>query len=265
MSPEPSPQHADVAETPVSVVLHVWNGARYLREAVDSILAQTHGCFELCILDDGSDDATPDIIAAAARRDARVRTERQDLRGRARLHETFNAVVEMASHDLVAIANADDVWMPRKLHRQVSTFVHEPDLDVCWHDAIAIDAEGRWIRPTMLRTPMVHPRRGISRRAFLQGSPVPNPTVMFRGRVVERAGRQDTGWMHDAQWWWKATLAGCTFLGLPERLIKYRIHDDSHSNAGAAEHRARFAAEHEAMVARMLAADPLAATDPPAS
>lgn len=236
--------------TPISVVLHVWNGERYLDEALDSILSQTHHRFELCVLDDGSDDSTPRILERTAAGDHRVRLARQDPLGRDRLHETFNRVLAMARHELVAIANADDVWLPQKLARQVRAFEADPELDVCWHDAVVIDERGDWLRPTLHPAPMLAAQPGMSPRRFITGNPVPNPTVMFRRSIVDRIGPQETGWTHDSQFWFRAALHRCRFLGLAERLIRYRVHEESHSNSTA--RRDRLLRENRAMLAAQL-------------
>ena len=70
-----------IAPPAVSVALSVYNGARFLAEAIDSVLAQHFGDFEFLILDDGSTDATPDMIRAAAARDPRIRPIIRENRG----------------------------------------------------------------------------------------------------------------------------------------------------------------------------------------
>ena len=244
----------------VSVVLHVWNGEPYLAELLDSILAQTYTDFELCVLDDGSTDDTPMLLERAARGEGRIRVERQAAAGRSHLDQTFNRTVAMARHELVAIANADDVWHPRKLARQVEVFGRTPGLQICWHDATVIDGDGRWLRPTLLRHPMTTPRHGCDPRSFLTGNPIPNPTVMFDRRICNTIGPQDGGWVHDSRFWLKAALAQLAFLGLPDRLIAYRVHEASHSTSSLRSE--RLEAENRAMLGSMLTSTPLDAWYP---
>lgn len=234
----------------ISIVLHVWNGERYLEALLDSVQAQTHDDFEVCVLDDGSTDRTPDILNNVASTDDRFRIQRQPAAGRARLDETFNRVVAMATHDLVAIANADDVWMPRKIERQVEVFARQPSLDICWHDAVVTNATGDWIRASLLAQPLVAPRTRMSPRDFISGNPIHNPTVMFKRRIMEQIGPQHYGWVHDAHFWLKAALARLEFLGLPERLIEYRVHEESHSTSSV--RRAKVTTESLTMVADLI-------------
>ena len=215
----------------ISVVLYVHNGEPYLAEALGSILGQSHENFELCIVDDGSTDGTADILAAVAVLDSRVRVTRQAAKGRQRLHETFNACLAMAQHELVAIANADDVWRPEKLERQLAAFDADPTLEICYHEATFIDADGRLHWGGFRRYDSPYDTAPPRPWQFVQGNPIPNPTVMFRKAIVRRIGLQEVGDMHDHQFWFKAAVAGCRFRGLPDRLIRYRVHEASHSTA----------------------------------
>ncbi len=224
-TPRPSAHHAPR----VSVVLYVHNGGEGLRRAIASILGQTVADLELCILDDGSTDQTPAVIAAFP--DARIRSERQAARGPARLHETFNAAFAMARADLVAVANADDVWRPEKLARQLDAFAADPDLDVCFHDVSFMDADDR-ITPGGFRTNQPWVITRLDPAEFFSGDPIPNPTVMFRRAITRVIGLQEVGWVHDYQFWMKAALGRCTFLGLPDRLAVYRT-AGGHSTSGA--------------------------------
>ncbi len=221
----------------VSVVLYVRDGEPYLPELLASVFAQTHQDFELCVVDDGSTDATAEILAGLA--DPRVRVTTTGGNGRDGLHRTFNQCLAMARADLVAIANADDVWRPTKLERQVATFAADPGLDVCTHDASFIDQHGRVTFGGFRQPASLNPTANLSGRRFVIGDMVPNPTVMFRREIVRVIGVQETGWVHDFQFWMKAALAGCSFLSLPDRLVKYRVHEASHSTSSHRAERIR--------------------------
>lgn len=215
----------------VSVLLYVHNEGAYLASLVESILNQTHRDLELCVVDDGSTDATPTVLARAAARDARVRVERQEHHGSDRLHETFNNALAMTRHDLIAVANGDDLWRPEKVATQVAAFATDPDLDICHHDATFIDAADRVIHGSFRRVDSPLPAAPPRPWQFVGGNPIPNPTVMFHRAILRRIGLQELGQMHDTQFWFKATIHGCRFLGLPDRLIKYRVHEASESTA----------------------------------
>ena len=245
---------------PVSIILYVHNGMPFLPEALDSVLAQTHEQFELCVVDDGSDDDTPDVLAAAAEADDRVRVQRQDPLGSDGLHHTVNNALAMTRHELIAIANADDVWREDKLERQVAVFKIEPNageapIDICTHDATFIDDRGRVMHGGFSSAPSPFPGPPPRPWQFVGGNPVPNPTVMFHRSILRRIGLQELGQQHDHQFWFKATVHGCRFHSLPDRLIRYRLHDASESTS--ASKKQRIAETHRASATMMVERYPI--------
>src|SRR2546425_11103087 len=96
--------------------MSVHNGAPWVRDAVASVLAQTAGDLELIVIDDGSTDATPELLAAA--RDSRVRIERRE---RAGLTRALNQALALARAPLVARLDADDIALPERLADRKST------------------------------------------------------------------------------------------------------------------------------------------------
>src|SRR5690348_17986778 len=112
----------------VSVVMPCYNAAPWLEAALDSVLGQTHGDFELLAVDDGSTDATPRILAEAARRDGRVRV----LGGgkNAGIVAALNQGLDQARGDYVARMDADDIALPTRFVRQIR-FLEETGVDLC--------------------------------------------------------------------------------------------------------------------------------------
>jgi hypothetical protein len=108
----------------VSVVIPTFNSARYLREAIRSVLEQTHRVLELIVVDDGSTDTS---VATASRFGAPVRVLR---RAHAGIGASRNVGIAEAQGEFVALLDADDVWEPSKLARQLALFEAEPDLDI---------------------------------------------------------------------------------------------------------------------------------------
>lgn len=216
----------------VSICAYIYNNAGYLDETIQSILGQTYTDFELFILDDGSTDETEAIVANYLR-DPRIRYERQERKGRERLHETFNRCLEATTGPYVAVANGDDILEPRKLARQVAALDADPTVDVVYHSATFIDSAG-FEMPDVPDWSQLTPRHFEQRlvlRHMLAGNLIPNPATMFRREILRRVGLQETGWMHDYQFWLKVAGARCRFLHLPERLIRYRFHESSHSTS----------------------------------
>jgi glycosyltransferase involved in cell wall biosynthesis len=166
----------------VTVLMAVYNGARYLPEAIDSVLAQTLRDFELIIVDDASDDHTPTILAAYASRDERVRVVRNDSNIGA--YPSANRGLGLARAPLVARLDADDTSEPGRLAAQVAFLERHPSCLLVGSGYRSIDAAGRlrFVRHNplgfelaafvaRLRMPMVHPSFCF-RRTMADGSPV---------------------------------------------------------------------------------------------
>ena len=114
------------SEPRVTVMIGVYNGAPYLAEAIDSVLAQTRPAFELIVVDDGSDDASGTIARGYG---SPVRCIRQERSGMAAAR---NRAVQAASWNYFAFLDADDRFPFDKLERQLETFAGDPALDVVY-------------------------------------------------------------------------------------------------------------------------------------
>src|SRR5438270_5801548 len=109
----------------VSVGLPVHNGMRFLREALESVLRQTLGDFELLVVDDGSTDDTPEVLASV--RDGRLRVLRQEHEG---LVAALNRGADEARAPYLARMDADDVSLPRRLERQIALLAADESVGI---------------------------------------------------------------------------------------------------------------------------------------
>ena len=108
----------------VTVVMPAFNVAPYLREAVDSVLAQTCGDWELLIVNDGSTDETPAIAHDYARRDPRIRVIDQQNCG---LACARNTALRAGQGEFFALLDSDDLWEPGFLQSQLEVFAQHPE------------------------------------------------------------------------------------------------------------------------------------------
>lgn len=135
----------------VSIVIAVYNGERTISRAIESALAQRFdGGFEVVAVDDGSTDATPEILAGFAG----IIAARQKNRGPAAAR---NAGVRMARGEYIAFLDADDLFMPDKLATVTAALDAEPSAALAFHDAIVTDAAGNQIADSFVSPPMAHP------------------------------------------------------------------------------------------------------------
>src|SRR6266851_2185358 len=109
----------------VSVLMSVYNGATHLREAVESIKAQTWEDFEFIVIDDGSTDESGSILAEYLRLDARVKIHTQNNHG---LAAALNTGLDLARGKYVARMDADDISVPERLATQVSFMEAHPEV-----------------------------------------------------------------------------------------------------------------------------------------
>ena len=164
----------------VSVVINVHNGERHLREAVESVLGQTFPDLELVVVDDGSTDSTPSVLAECARQDARVVVHRQEHAGVA---AALNRATAVAEAGLIAHLDADDTALPDRLERQLAFLEEHPDVALVGGAVRFVDEQGRPFAD--YRFPL---RDEEIRDAFESFTPFSHSNVVVRRQALEAAG-----------------------------------------------------------------------------
>jgi glycosyltransferase involved in cell wall biosynthesis len=198
----------------VSVLMPVHNGARFMRTAIDSILAQTFRDFELLIIDDDSSDDTVSIARGV--KDARVRCLTGH--GRRGLAGSLNIGLEAAGGIYIARLDHDDVARADRLATQVAVLDARDDVALVGSQATLIDEHGR--RLGVVNRPLS--RIGI-RWFALVDNPLIHSSVVFRADVGRALGGYDAGltWIEDYEFWGRM-LRDHVIENVSERLIAYR-------------------------------------------
>lgn len=209
----------------VSVIIPNYNYGRYLAETLESVFAQTLSPHEVIVIDDGSTDNTSEVLSSYGER---IRVIHQQNRGVAAAR---NAGVELASGELVAFLDADDIWLPRKLERQLERFVADPGLGLVFCGGEEIDAKG-----VLLGRPRVDGMEGwIANEILLFERPavlMPGSGALVPRRIFEEVGGFD-GRLPPSEDWDVSYRIACRYkVGfVPEVLLQYRIHGtNSHMN-----------------------------------
>lgn len=205
----------------VSVLLPVRDGAEHLEEAVASLEAQTLEDFEVLAVDDGSTDATPEILAAWARRDARVGVMRQDATG---IVAALERARDVARGRYLARMDADDVSAPTRLAEQLALMEADPALVACgtgveyFPDESVRDGARRyqdWLNAA-------HAPEEIEREIFVE-CPLAHPTFFLRADAVSRVGGyQDHGWPEDYDLLLRLWAGGGRLAQVPAPLLRWR-------------------------------------------
>jgi hypothetical protein len=205
----------------VSVLMGVHNGARYLGEAIESILDQTWENFEFIVIDDGSTDNTHAILADYQRRDGRLQVHSQSRQG---LAATLNTGLALARGEYVARMDADDKSVRDRLATQLALMEGRPDVGVC----------GAWVRfmDTINGEVLRYPVDDASLRCrLIFENPIAHPTVVLRRRIFVDAGlRYDTtfSYSQDYDLWTRASRL-CHLANVPRTLVWYRQHSSQAS------------------------------------
>jgi len=189
--------------------------------ALDSLQRQTMTSWELICVDDGSTDATPRILAEAARRDFRIRVLSSSGKG---LVAALNTGLDACRAPLVARMDGDDISHPRRLELQTAKMAAEPELGLV---ACAFRHFPRQqVRMGMLAYETwqnsLDSHEAIMRDLFVE-SPFVHPSVMFRKNCIEAVGGyRESGWAEDYDLWLRLAAAGVRFARLPEVLFFWR-------------------------------------------
>lgn len=217
--------------TRISVLLPLYNGERYIREAVESVLAQSHREFELLVLDDGSTDRSLQIVNALAAGDARVRVISRENRG---LVATLNELLAQARSDVIARMDADDVCLPNRFERQLAFLEANPQIVCVGGDVEMIDECGRFL--TTLNLPQHD--ADIQREALKGHAPLFHPAAMIRTaalRAIE-GYRADYWPAEDLDLWLRLGEVG-QLANLPKPVLRYRLHGGSISGNNVSRQR----------------------------
>jgi glycosyltransferase involved in cell wall biosynthesis len=197
--------------------MSVYNGARYLREAIDSVLIQTFSDFEFIILNDGSTDDSARIIQNYG--DSRIRyVENSQNMG---LTRSLNRGLSMSQGDYIARMDADDISLPDRFAAQVAFLETHSDVGLLGTSVLLIDERGR--RGEKVEFPSEH---GFLRwlMCFVT-NPIIHPTVMVRRSWIQQVGGYDENMITSQDYELWARLRRLTCLSnLAEPLLFLRKH-----------------------------------------
>jgi glycosyltransferase involved in cell wall biosynthesis len=207
----------------VSIGLPVYNGGKYIKEAIDSILAQSFHDFELIISDNASTDATTEICGSFANADHRIRYCRNEKNMGGAWN--FNRVFQLAKGRYFQWACHDDVWTPTLLERCVEVLDRMPDVALCYSRTTFIDERGEPTR-CLIRRPDLHVKDSCRRfQLFLRYHPNEcNPVLgLFRANILEKTTLMGSYPASDMILLGEVALHG-EFYEIPECLFLRRDH-----------------------------------------
>ncbi len=215
-------------EPAVSVCIPTYNRAKLVREAIESVLAQSFEDFELIVCDNASEDDTESVVRSFSDKRVRYFRNPQNLGHR----ENWNGCLHLARGNYIAILPDDDMMLPENLAKKVKVLLRSPQVGLVHSKYHLIDGEGRIIKYDTNwghgpdRTTDALERREDLLTAFL--NTINLPTVLFRRACYERLGAFSgrVKYAFDWEYWMRiAIYYDVAFLAQP--LVKWRIHSSS--------------------------------------
>jgi len=193
-----------------------FNEEQNIAEALDSVRAQTFVDWELIVVDDGSTDATAEVVRRYAEKDSRIRLIVNETN--LQLSASLNKGIGTARADIIARADADDINLPERLAKQYGFLEAHREIDVLGTGAYLLDASGG--RVNSVSHPLTHDE--LSALPFLKIQFF-HPSVMIRRRFFDKAGLYDPRYPNaeDKEMWLRGLAAGCCYANLAEPLIEY--------------------------------------------
>ncbi|REL24170.1 glycosyltransferase [Rhodohalobacter sp. SW132] len=207
----------------VTVLMPVYNAEKYLREAIDSILNQSFTDFEFLIIDDGSTDSSLDIINSYT--DDRIRLVINDQN--MGIGATLNKGIELASSDLIARMDADDISLPDRLEKQYTYLEAHPECSLLSSNVEVISETGERLYLYQRDSKLFY--FNLTFYCWIY-----HPSVMYKRRHVIDAGMYPSTFSEDYRLWSKL-IRKYLIHNLDDILIKYRITNQSVSNSVLAE------------------------------
>lgn len=205
----------------ITVLMPVYNAARFLKEAIESILNQTWGNFEFLIVDDGSSDDSVSIIRSYS--DPRIRLVLNDTN--LGLSPTLNKGLGLAQGAFIARMDADDVSAPIRLERQRHAFLKDPELVGVSTAVTILNVHGE---PLSMLPVLVGDEQ--IRRALSVTNPLAHASMMFRRDAVLALGgyNPDTNPVEDFDLWTRLSALG-RLANLDDSLLSYRLNPEGMS------------------------------------
>jgi glycosyltransferase involved in cell wall biosynthesis len=206
---------SSVKEITVSVIIPSYNSGHFVTEAIDSILSQTFKEFEILVIDDGSTDNTKEVLEAYG---DKIRYLPKKNGG---VSSARNFGIENAKGKYIAFLDADDVWMPEKLEKQVDLMEANREIGLCYAATQKVDAELNYLSSIPANTYKDYTESLLLNLNIVAGS---CSSAMARREILEQTDGFDSKFTTYADWefWLRLSLL-TKFAPVTEELVKYRV------------------------------------------
>jgi glycosyltransferase involved in cell wall biosynthesis len=214
----------------VSVIIPCFNYGQFVGEAIQSVLNQTYPDLEVIVVDDGSTDTTRDVVYSF--RDPRIRYVYQENAGE---NVARNTGIQQARGEFIAFLDADDLWLPQKLEKQLRLFEEDPEVGLAYCLFSYFDSESGNVVGFHKEYKCF---RGNVLEKLYEKNFIGSPTPVIKRDVFEKTGLFETDDQSVDDWTlWTKIAFHYKIDYVPEVLAKYRIHIGAMSYRTADEYR----------------------------
>lgn len=211
----------------LAILMSSYNGAKYIREQIDSIIAQSFVDWTLYIRDDGSTDGTVDIIKEYEGKDSRIRQYSDNL-GNIRVRKSFMTLLENVESDYYAFSDQDDIWLSHKLQEGMDALKGKDDTPVLFNsDVTLVDGEGNQIQRSYWLFAHLHPEFRFQSTELIVNPSVIGMTMIFnkeaRNVMIPYSGYN----LHHDSWCSIQVSLHGTILSSKNPSVLYRQHGNN--------------------------------------
>jgi glycosyltransferase involved in cell wall biosynthesis len=211
----------------VDVIIPAFNAAKYLPTAIESVISQTFGDWQILLVDDGSTDNTKEVVAPFLDRlGFRIRYIHQNNRG---LPAARNTAIRASTSEFLALLDADDVWLPSRLEESLKVLVDRPQAGLAYGLTRTIDPEGR-LYGTIWAGNSTNREGKIATHIYTRKVELPCPTITFRRQCIDEVGVFDEAMSatEDRDLWLRIAFR-YEIAFVPKLLAYYRLSPNSMS------------------------------------
>lgn len=207
----------------ISVIMPAYNAGKFIKQSIESVVNQTHTNWELIIVDDGSTDTTKEIVHDFEKKDSRIKYiyQQNGKQGKAR-----NNGIQLSKGNLIAFIDADDLWLPQFLEKQLH-LIMEDDVDLVFSSMVKfIEKPDKIISRVTLENKTYCGANDI--KVFLKDNLISIATVLVKKDAFLKAGgfkeSEELQFAEDYDLWLRMLLTGAKFKCNSEALALYRVH-----------------------------------------
>ena len=239
----------------ISIITPVLNAERFLTETLASVLAQTYADWELILIDDGSSDASPDIAAAAANGDRRIRAVSMPANARHGAAAARNAGLALAKGEFVAFLDADDLYEPQKLEIELALLDAHPQAAMVfgptlwWRDG---DRPWHWVEPMQRQANRLYAPPALVSKVILSLDwhvPCTCAVLIRRSAITAVGGFEEQFTLYEDQMLWTKLFLRYPVFIHGQCLARYRQHEHSVSAEATRSGQYQRTGEHGARAA----------------